>query len=61
MSRKESRENAFILLFEAECRDDETALEIFEYAEQVKEFAEKRQNGEWFVMTEEDFRKNFQK
>lgn len=24
--------------------------------EQVKEFAEKRQNGEWFVITEEDFR-----
>lgn len=38
MSRKASRENAFILLFEAECREDETALEIFEYAEQFREF-----------------------
>lgn len=38
MNRTQARENAFILLFEAECRDDETALEIFEYAEQVKEF-----------------------
>lgn len=38
MSRKESRENAFILLFEAEFRPDETALEIFEYAEQFREF-----------------------
>ena len=38
MTRTEARENAFILLFEAECRDDETALEIFEYAEQFREF-----------------------
>ena len=38
MGRKESRENAFILLFEAEFRSDETALEIFEYAEQFREF-----------------------
>ena len=38
MNRKTARENAFILLFEAECRDDETALEIFEYAEQFREF-----------------------
>ena len=38
MKRQAARENAFILLFEAECRDDETALEIFEYAEQVGEF-----------------------
>ncbi len=38
MSRKASRETAFILLFEAECREDETALEIFEYAEQFREF-----------------------
>ena len=38
MTRTEARENAFILLFEAECREDETALEIFEYAEQFREF-----------------------
>lgn len=38
MNRSQARENAFILLFEAECRDDETALEIFEYAEQLPEF-----------------------
>lgn len=38
MSRKVSRETAFILLFESECREDETALEIFEYAEQFREF-----------------------
>ncbi len=38
MSRKASRETAFILLFESECREDETALEIFEYAEQFREF-----------------------
>ncbi len=38
MNRTEARENAFILLFEAECRDDETALEIFEYAEQFSDF-----------------------
>ncbi|MBQ3016951.1 MAG: transcription antitermination factor NusB [Clostridia bacterium] len=38
MSRKAARETAFILLFEAECREDETALEIFEYAEQFREF-----------------------
>lgn len=38
MTRSEARENAFILLFEAECREDETALEIFEYAEQFRDF-----------------------
>lgn len=38
MNRSQARENAFIMLFEAECRDDETALEIFEYAEELKEF-----------------------
>ena len=38
MNRSAARENAFILLFEAECRSDETALEIFEYAENFREF-----------------------
>ena len=38
MNRTQARENTFILLFEAECREDETAFEIFEYAETVKEF-----------------------
>ncbi len=38
MTRSQARENAFILLFEAQCRDDETALEIYEYAEQLQEF-----------------------
>ena len=38
MNRTEARENAFILLFEADCHDDETALEIFEYAEQFRDF-----------------------
>ena len=38
MNRKEARENAFILLFEAECRSDETALEIFEYANEFDGF-----------------------
>lgn len=32
MNRKSARENAFILLFEAACKNDETALEIFEKA-----------------------------
>ena len=32
MNRTKARENAFLLLFEAECRKDETPLEIFEYA-----------------------------
>ena len=38
MNRTQSRDNAFILLFEAECRADETALEIFEYAEEFRDF-----------------------
>ena len=38
MNRSLARENAFILLFEGECRSDETALEIFEYAENFREF-----------------------
>ena len=38
MNRKQARENAFILLFESECRDDETALEIYEYAESLSDF-----------------------
>ena len=38
MTRTEARENAFSLLFESECRPDETALEIFEYAEEFREF-----------------------
>lgn len=38
MNRSAARENAFILLFEAECRTDETALEIFDYAENFREF-----------------------
>ena len=38
MNRKQARENAFVLLFEAECRDDETALEIYEYAESLSDF-----------------------
>lgn len=38
MNRTVARENTFILLFEAECREDETALEIYEYAEQFRDF-----------------------
>ena len=38
MGRKESRENAFILLFESEFRDDLTAYEIYEYADQFRDF-----------------------
>lgn len=38
MTRKIARENTFILLFEAECREDETALEIFEYAKSFDNF-----------------------
>jgi N utilization substance protein B len=36
MNRTQARENAFILLFEAECRSDETALEIYEYAKELR-------------------------
>ena len=32
MNRKTARENAFLLLFELECKNDETAEEIFEKA-----------------------------
>lgn len=38
MNRTEARENAFILLFEAEFRKDEIPLEIFEYAENFRDF-----------------------
>ena len=38
MNRKAARENAFVLLFEAECREDETALEIYEYAQTCTDF-----------------------
>jgi len=38
MTRAEARENAFILLFEAECRADETAEEIFESALEYRDF-----------------------
>ena len=38
MNRKTARENAFILLFELECRSDEIPLEIYEYALEVGEF-----------------------
>ena len=38
MNRTEARENAFILLFEAECRADETAEEIFDSALEYREF-----------------------
>ena len=38
MNRTEARENAFILLFEAECRSDETAQEIFDSALEYREF-----------------------
>ena len=36
MNRKTARENAFILLFEAECKNDETAVEIFQKATDVR-------------------------
>ncbi len=36
MNRKTARENAFILLFEAECKNDESATEIFEKAISVR-------------------------
>jgi N utilization substance protein B len=38
MTRKDARENAFILLFEAECRSDETAFEIFDNAKNFDDF-----------------------
>ena len=38
MNRTQARENVFILLFEAECREDETFLEIYEYANEIGEF-----------------------
>lgn len=37
MNRKTARENAFILLFELSCKNDETADEIFEKATGVRE------------------------
>ena len=37
MNRKTARENAFILLFEAECKTDESATEIFEKAKSVRD------------------------
>jgi N utilization substance protein B len=37
MNRKNARENAFILLFEAAAKNDETAEEIFEKASSVRE------------------------
>ena len=38
MNRKTARECAFVLLFESECRKDETPLEIYEYAIELGEF-----------------------
>ena len=38
MNRKNARENAFILLFELECRKDESPLEIFEYSKEFETF-----------------------
>jgi N utilization substance protein B len=37
MNRKTARENAFILLFELSCKNDETAEEIFDKATNVRE------------------------
>ena len=37
MNRKTARENAFILLFELGCKNDETAEEIFEKATGIRE------------------------
>lgn len=39
MNRKQARENAFILIFEAICKKDETAEEIFEKATGVRELS----------------------
>ena len=38
MTRKNARENAFILLFELECRKDESPIEIFEYSKEFETF-----------------------
>ena len=38
MNRKLARENAFILLFEGACKNDETAEEIFTKAVEYREF-----------------------
>lgn len=38
MNRSKARENAFILLFEVECRSDETAFEIFDNAKSFDDF-----------------------
>ena len=38
MNRKTARENAFILLFEGACKNDETAEEIFTKAVEYREF-----------------------
>ena len=38
MNRKTARENAFILLFEGACKNDETAEEIFAKAVECREF-----------------------
>ena len=37
MNRKNARENAFLLLFELSCKNDETADEIFEKATGIRE------------------------
>ena len=37
MNRKTARENAFILLFELACKNDETAEEIFDKATNIRE------------------------
>ena len=37
MNRKTARENAFILLFELSCKNDETAEEIFDKATNIRE------------------------
>lgn len=38
MNRTEARENAFILLFETECRKEDTPLEIYESALEYRDF-----------------------
>ena len=37
MNRKTARENAFILLFEVACKNDETAEEIYQKATEIRE------------------------